>query len=197
VTQRTFTPEQRTTLLEVAADAIRETLDHGHEPSPDLDRFDAPLRRPGATFVTLERDAQLLGCIGSLEAIRPLVADVARNAVAAAFRDPRLPPVSPDDYCAMSIEISVLSDLEPMHATSHDALADEVRAGIDGVVLESGKRRATFLPAVWRHFDGDVGAFLDGLWHKAGLTPGDWSPATRCSRYTAHKLVDPGPRAPA
>jgi AmmeMemoRadiSam system protein A len=194
VTPRTFTPEQRTTLLEVAADAIRETLEQGHDSSPDLDRFDPALRRAGATFVTLERDAQLLGCIGSLEATRPLVVDVARNAVAAAFRDPRLPPVTSDDYRAMSIEISVLSDLKPMHATSYDELTAEVRSGIDGVVVESGQHRATFLPAVWRHFDGDVGAFLDGLWRKAGLTPGDWPPGTRCSRYTAEKLVDPGPR---
>ena len=196
MTDPTLTEEQRDTLLDVAAGAIRDTLERGIDRGPDVGGVDAALRRPGATFVTLERERCLLGCIGSLEATRPLVADVASNAVAAAFRDPRLPPVSADDYCAMSIEISVLSDLEPMHATSFEELAVEVRAGTDGIVVEAGRHRATFLPAVWRHFDGDVDAFLDALWRKAGLAPGRWAAETRCSRYTAEKLVDAGPRRP-
>jgi AmmeMemoRadiSam system protein A len=168
-------------------------LEHGRGVPPSLDGLDEDLRRPGATFVTLERDGRLLGCIGSLEARRPLAEDVAHNALAAAFRDPRLPPVTDDDYRAMSIEISVLSGVEPMWV-SYGALADGVRPGIDGVVVESGPRHATFLPAVWDHFDDDVAAFLDALWRKAGLAPGSWPRGTRCSRYTAEKLVDPGPR---
>jgi len=84
----TLTSEQRGTLLDVAADAIRQTLQHGTDVALDVEQADAALRRPGATFVTLERERRLLGCIGSLEAMRPLVADVAHNAVAAAFRDP-------------------------------------------------------------------------------------------------------------
>lgn len=192
-----FTPAQRSTLLRAAAHAVRDVLEQGRPAPPrtdDLDDVDDELRRPGATFVTLERDRQLLGCIGSLERVRPLAEDVAHNAVAAAFHDPRLPPVTHDDYRTMSIEISVLSDLDPMCAASYDELACEVRLGIDGVVVESGRRRATFLPAVWRHFDDDTSAFLDALWRKAGLAPGTWPRGTRCSRYTTEKLVDPGPR---
>jgi AMMECR1 domain-containing protein len=103
-----LTDEQEAALLEVAANAVRQTLEHGSHADPDETTFDAALRRPATTFVTLERDGQLLGCIGSLEPKRELVTDVAHNAVAAAFRDPGLPPVTADDYRLMWIEISVL-----------------------------------------------------------------------------------------
>jgi AmmeMemoRadiSam system protein A len=193
----TLTSEQESALRGVAADAVRETLERGGHAYPDETAVDAALRRPATTFVTLERDGHLLGCIGSLEPKRALVTDVAHNAVAAAFRDPRLPSVTADDYRVMSIEISVLSTLEPMEASSYDELVAEVRPGVDGIVVDAGRHRATFLPAVWRHFDGDVGAFLGALWRKAGLAPGAWPPTTQCSRYSAEKLVDPGPRPPA
>ena len=195
-TTSTLTADQRAALLDVAADAIRQTLEHGADTPPDPASFDGPLRERAATFVTLERGTQLLGCIGSLEAKHPLVVDVANNAVAAAFRDPRLPPVTDDDFPVMSIEVSLLSDLEPVAAVSYDGLAATVQADTDGLVIEAGRHRATFLPAVWRHFDGDVEAFLGALWQKAGLAPGDWPLGARCSRYTAEKLVDPGPRPP-
>lgn len=192
----TLTPEERSALLEVAARSIHDVLARGSCTPPDETEHDGALRQKGATFVTLERDEQLLGCIGSLEPTRPLVVDVAANAVAAAFRDPRLPPVSDDDYPVMAIEISVLSQIEPLPVESYDDLARALTPGRDGLVIEVGARRATFLPAVWRHFGDDVDGFLEALWRKAGLVPTDWDPRTRCGRYTATKLVDPGPRAP-
>ena len=196
MTTPTLTPRQQTALLDVAADAIRQTLEHGGAPAPDPASFDQALRERVATFVTLERGTDLLGCIGSLEPTRPLVAEVARNALAAAFRDPRLPAVTANDYPVMSIEVSVLSDLEPMIVGSYEELTAAVLPGTDGLVVASGRHRATFLPAVWRHFGEDVPAFLDALWRKAGLEPGAWRRGTTCSRYTAEKLVDPGPRSP-
>ena len=196
MTTLTYTAEQRTVLLGVGTDAIRQILERGVDAPPEVAGHDDTLRRPAATFVTLERDRRLLGCIGSLEPTHPLVTDVARNAVAAAFRDPRLPPVTADDYRTMSIEISVLSELAPVPATTYDELVASLSPGRDGLVVEAGPHRATFLPAVWRHFGVDVDAFLDGLWRKAGLAPGTWPRDARCSRYTAEKLVDPGPRPP-
>ena len=184
----------RATLLDVAAEAIADVLCTGTAPVIGVARYDTSLREPGATFVTLERDGALLGCIGTLEPVRPLVADVAHNAVAAAFSDPRLPPVGADDYAVMSIEVSLLSDLEELPVASFDELARDLRVGTDGLVVDAPRGRATYLPAVWRHFGDDVDAFLASLWRKAGLPPGAWCDRTRCSRYTAEKLVDPGPR---
>jgi AmmeMemoRadiSam system protein A len=185
---------RRAELLAVAADAVAHVLRTGSVPLIDPTRHHVTLRAHGATFVTLEREGDLLGCIGTLEAVRPLVADVAHNAVAAAFSDPRLPPVDHDDFEVMSIEVSVLSGVEPLPASSLDELTRRVRAGIDGIVVDAPAGRATFLPAVWRHFGDDVDAFLAALWRKAGLPADTWCPGTRCSRYTAEKLVDPGPR---
>lgn len=192
---RALTAPQHTALLAVAADAIREMLLTGASAVPDEATFDPALRAPGATFVTLEHDGALLGCIGTLEAVRPLVADVAHNAVAAGFSDPRLPPVTADDYAAMSIEVSVLSELRRVDASSIDELGRELVPGVHGVVVETSEARATLLPAVWRHFGDDTDGFLDALWRKAGWERGTWPRGTQCSRYTADKLIDPGPRA--
>jgi uncharacterized protein len=191
-----LTAEQQRALLDVAAAAIHGVLAALQHAPLDIAAHDSALREPAATFVTLERRGALLGCIGTLEPVRPLVTDVAHNAAAAAFADPRLPPVTCDDYAVMSIEISLLGRLEPIDASDVADLIAALRPGVDGVVVEAPDARATFLPAVWRHFGADVDAFVASLWRKARLRPGDWPRGTRCSRYDAAKLVDPGPRTP-
>jgi AmmeMemoRadiSam system protein A len=191
-----LTAEQQQTLLDIAAVSIRDVLAARQYEQVDVAADHPALHEPAATFVTLERDGALLGCIGTLEPVRPLVADVAHNAAGAAFADPRLPPVTCDDYAVMSIEISVLGRLEPIDAFDLAGLAAVLRPGVDGVVVDGPGARATFLPAVWRQFGADVDGFLAALWRKARLPPGAWPRGTRCSRYRADKLVDPGPRAP-
>jgi AmmeMemoRadiSam system protein A len=189
-----FTPGQRAAMLAVAEHSIATMLRTGTTAVVDERLHEPVLHAPGATFVTLERGDVLLGCIGALEPVRPLICDVAHNAVAAAFTDPRLPAVGCDDYEMMAIEISVLSALEPLRATSLHMLAAVLRPGIDGLVVDAARGRATFLPTVWRHFGDDVDAFLGALWRKAGLAAGVWPEGAHCSRYTAEKVVGHGPR---
>jgi AmmeMemoRadiSam system protein A len=196
MTASRFTSEQQRTLLDVAASSIGAVLAAWQREEVDVAAYDPALHEPGATFVTLERGGALLGCVGTLEPVRPLVADVAHNAAAAAFADPRLPPVTRDDYVVMSIEISVLGRLEPIQASDVAGLTALLRPGVDGVVVDAPSARATFLPAVWRHFGADPDAFVGALWRKARLRPGTWPRGTRCSRYGAAKLVEPGPRTP-
>jgi AmmeMemoRadiSam system protein A len=183
-------------MIDVAERSIAEMLRRGAVLEVEETEHDERLRAAGASFVTLERGEALLGCIGTLDPVRPLISDVAHNARAAAFSDPRLPAIGPDDYAVMAIEISVLSELEPLRARSIDELRDELRPGVDGIVLAAPRGRATFLPAVWRHFGDDVDGFLAALWRKAGQPPAVWPDGARCSRYTAEQIVDPGPRAP-
>jgi uncharacterized protein len=190
---RPLTDEQRATLLVVAGEAVRDAFATMRLDLPDERRFEPALREPGATFVTLERDEQLLGCIGTLEPLRPLALDVAHNALAAAFGDPRLPPLRPDDYPGMSIKVSVLSRPEPLAVAGFDDVKRAVRPHVDGLLLEAGTARSTLLPSVWPRIR-DVDEFLDVLWRKAGLRPGAWRPGTRVSRYMTDEFADPGPR---
>jgi len=146
------------------------------------------LRRPGASFVTLRLGGELRGCIGSIEPRRQLGEDVAANARAAAFRDPRFPPVSPDEYPRLQVEVSLLSPREPFAAQSEADAVRQLRPGIDGIYLEYHDRSATFLPQVWENLPDPL-AFLSELRRKAGLPARFWDPDIRLSRYTVEKFT--------
>ena len=144
------------------------------------------LSEPGATFVTLTQNGTLRGCIGSLEAQRPLAQDVQENAVAAAFRDPRFPPLTKDELAITQVEVSLLSPMQAMSFSSEqDALA-QMRPGIDGVVLQYRQQRGTFLPQVWEQLPQPQ-QFMSHLKRKAGLAEDFWSDEIRLARYTVTK----------
>lgn len=181
-------------LCDIAIDAIAGALADGVRRVPSLTGLDDALVAPGASFVTLERNDELLGCVGALEATQPLAIDVAEHACAAAFDDPRVPPITNDDFEQMSVKVSVLSPAEPIAAASYEALRAQIRTGVDGVTVESpGWRRATLLPSVWAKVR-DRDQFLDALWQKAGLRPRTWPRGIQVSRYTTTETCDPGPR---
>lgn len=184
----TLSPEQRSTLLQVAEEAIEHQLAERRPLSIEVDRFGPQLQAPRATFVTLHLLGQLRGCIGMLEAQRPLVADVAFNASAAAFEDPRFSPVTYEEFRRLEIHISVLSPAEELQFDSEQALLSQLRVGVDGVILEErGLHRGTFLPSVWEQLP-TAELFLAHLKQKAGL-PGDyWSGSLRAFRYTTESF---------
>jgi hypothetical protein len=171
------------TALARASIAQRFGAKPAHLPHPDW------LQEPGAVFVTLTEDGQLRGCIGSLEAHRSLLEDLEANALAAAFRDPRFPPLGGDELDRLQVEVSILSKPAPMHFTSEaDALA-QLRPGIDGVILEHGWHRATFLPQVWELLP-EPQRFMAHLKTKAGLPANFWADDMRLSRYTVDKFEE-------
>ena len=172
------------TLLALARNAIAAPLG---QPAPAAEIPSMPeLTAPGATFVTLTQDGILRGCIGSLSAHRALADDVFANAQAAAFRDPRFPPLAVDELATTRIEVSLLDPSEPLPCTDEAEAIARLRPGIDGLVLSCGAQRATFLPQVWESLPTPR-LFLEHLKLKAGL-PGDfWSPALRLSRYSVQK----------
>jgi AmmeMemoRadiSam system protein A len=178
-------PELGRTLLAIARGAIGTELglpverEHAHH----------ALARPAATFVTLTQYGGLRGCIGTLEAYRPLGADVRANAVAAAFRDPRFAPLAVDEFETISVEVSVLSRSEPIRVVDEAALHRELRPGVDGVIVEYGRHRATFLPQVWEALPAPR-EFLAELKRKAGLSADFWSASMNVSRYTVTKYKE-------
>jgi AmmeMemoRadiSam system protein B/AmmeMemoRadiSam system protein A len=170
------------TLLEIARQAIE-----GDIFKKSTERQIAPwLNQAGATFVTLTKNDELRGCIGSLQAARPLGEDVAQNALGAAFRDPRFAAMSAAEWPQCRIEVSLLSAAKPVRFADEAHLLQQIQAGDDGLILECDGRRGTFLPQVWDDIS-DKRAFLAHLLRKAGL-PAD-TRLTRCkvSRYRVAK----------
>lgn len=190
----TLSLSARDALLRVAAQSIAHVLVGASAGLPDPATFREELRVPRASFVTLRRDGVLLGCMGSLTADEALARGVARHARAAAFEDPRVPPVTPADFEAMTITVSVLSALEPMEVDSVDGLLAAVQPGRDGLVVRARHRGATLLPSVWEQL-GEPAAFVDALWQKAGLLSRSWPPGTVVWRYATEEFDDPGPRS--
>jgi len=171
------------TLLAIARAAIEGELYRGALPA-----VEAPwLRQAGATFVTLTLDGQLRGCIGSLSAERPLGEDVAENAHAAAFRDPRFPALSREEWPRVQVEVSLLSAPKPLRFADEAELFDLIRAGEDGIILEHGMNRATYLPQVWESLP-DKRQFLSELMRKAGLPDGTRLARCRLRRYRVRKF---------
>ena len=182
-----YTSTEQETLLQVAHAGISHGLSSGTPAPIDLAGYSNSLRIRAASFVTLKSAGALRGCIGTLEAIRPLVEDVNENAFAAAFRDPRFPPLSDRELGELHISISILSPPEPMAFRSEPDLLEQIRVGIDGLILEEGYHRGTFLPAVWEALP-EPQSFFRQLKIKAGLQPDYWSSTLRIYRYHAEVL---------
>jgi AmmeMemoRadiSam system protein A len=151
----------------------------------------AALDTPGATFVTLTQQGELRGCVGTLEARWPLQRDVEQNAFAAAFQDPRFAPLRAGELPYTRIEVSLLSSPVPLSFADEEDLLQRLRPGVDGVVLEWGGRRATFLPQVWDSL-ADPREFIAALKDKAGVTADFWHDGIRVSRYAVDKWKEVG-----
>lgn len=155
-------------LLDVARRSIEHGLHHGAALAVDGADFGEALQQQRASFVTLTIDSQLRGCIGTLEAYRPLVEDVAGNAYAAAFQDPRFRPLTASEFGPLHIHVSVLSPSTPMAFSGEADLVSQLRPGIDGLIIQQGARRATFLPSVWEQLPSAAEFFMH-LKQKAGI----------------------------
>ncbi len=179
----TLSGEQKELLLQVA----RASLEHGlvrHQAlTVDPNDYPPDLQMPRAAFVTLTVAGQLRGCVGTLEATRPLVVNVAKYAYAAAFADSRFPELTWEELPQVQAHISILSDLEPLHGVSENELLEQLRPGIDGLMLEEGFLRGTLLPSVWETIP-DQRQFLRQLKRKAGLPADYWSDSLQVKRYT-------------
>ncbi len=168
----------------MAKSSIQHGLQNGRALKINLGDYPEELRELRATFVTLQLNHQLRGCIGMLEAVRPLVEDIAENAYSAAFKDPRFPPLSVGEFDALDIHLSILTPAEPVLFSSEQDLLSQLQPGVDGLILQEGYRRGTFLPSVWESLPEPV-SFLRHLKQKAGLPPDYWSNDIRIFRYHA------------
>ena len=180
-----LTPEQERTLLKLAKLSILHGFESGRPlplTHPEVEAVtDALLRQDGAAFVTLNKRQSLRGCIGSIQAYRPLIEDVIHHAFDAAFKDPRFPPLLPEEVSDLTIEISVLTPPVRMeNCQTYEDLLQQLQPGKDGLILTDGVHQATFLPTVWEQLP-DKTQFVLHLMQKAGMQ--SWSPHMQCYRY--------------
>jgi AmmeMemoRadiSam system protein A len=170
-------------LLKVARDSIAAHL-QGREPAP-VKTSSPVLREPRGAFVSLHRHGQLRGCIGYIEAIKPLLQAVQQMAVAAAFQDPRFRPLQADELPDLEIEISVLSPLKLIKSI------DEIEVGRDGLYIIKGMYRGLLLPQVATEYHWDRRTFLEQTCRKACLPPDAWQePETQIYTFTAQIFAD-------
>lgn len=159
---------QRTQLLQIARRSIEAAL-AGTRLALERSAIDETLLRPAGAFVTLNnREGDLRGCIGSIHPVAPLFEAVASNAINAAFRDPRFPPVTRDEFAALHIEISVMGPIEGVANT------DEIVVGRDGLIISRGNAAGLLLPQVATEYEWDLPTFLAQTCRKAGLPLNAW-----------------------
>lgn len=190
-----LTQTEQTQLLRLARDTLAEYLKDSSERkiiSPNAAHYPKRLSQRGCAFVSLHRrsDNALRGCIGSLAPHRALVEDVAANCVAAASTDPRFSPVTHSELPDIYIEISVLSPQVLMSVESEADLLQQLRPNVDGLTIDDGRHRATFLPLVWSQLP-QAKDFLRQLKLKAGLKPDAWPEQIQCYRYQAEAFSEP------
>jgi len=183
----TLSKPQETLLLTTAWQSIARGLKTGKPLTLNLPDYPTALLEPQASFVTLNYQTQLRGCIGNLKAVRPFVADVSENAFAAAFCDRHSSQITETELADLEITIDWVSVLEPLTFTSEMELVSQLRANIDGLILEDGSRHAAFLPRIWEILPAPM-QFIQQLKQKAGLPVAYWSKTIKASRFTTQQL---------
>ena len=169
-------------LFKIAQISLDEAVLHKRRFKPSRDDYPDILFNKGATFVTLEKDGELRGCIGSLLPAQAVADNVAQNAYAAAMEDSRFSPVKPEELGKIKISISLLTGFEAVNYKSEEDLVSQLVKGVDGVILRDGNRQGVFLPAVWKQLP-DPQAFLNNLKIKAGMSPSYWSNRIKVYRF--------------
>ncbi|CAK0766784.1 conserved hypothetical protein [uncultured Gammaproteobacteria bacterium] len=179
-----LTDAHRGRLRDAARTALSEAAGHGRLTPVTLNDYPLPLRAIRKTFVTLEIEGELRGCIGSVATVNPLVVDVVQNTFKSAMQDPRFGPLTVDEVPRIEITISILSHPRPLQFTNEADLVERLRPEVDGLILRDGGHQALFLPKVWHQLP-QARQFLRHLKAKAGLNPDHESGTLRAFRFSA------------
>ena len=184
-----LTLAQQKELLRIARKTIADSCRQGLPPEVTDASYPPAFYEHRATFVTLQKNNDLRGCIGSLQPRRPLVEDIVHNAFAAAFRDPRFHPVAEAELTEINVEISILSPMTEMTVNSEEDLLSQLVPGEDGLVIESKQHSATFLPQVWEQLPTPK-QFFTHLKQKAGMPVEFWPDDIKCLKYHCQKFTE-------
>lgn len=177
-----YSLSQRQAILQFARDAIMHSFLGKKDFKINLKLLPAELLEKKGTFVTLNINGKLRGCIGSLSPQRPLILDIIHNAQAAAFSDPRFNALTREEFKQLEIHVSILTDAQAMDVSSREELLAQLQPGVDGVILKENGKSATYLPSVWQKLPKPE-IFISELRRKAGLDPDAWDESTQVLRY--------------
>lgn len=186
--------DDRRRLLEIARRAMTAHVTGAVQPGHDAAERQAPNAPPGPSdlsemsagvFVTLHETGELRGCIGHLEVEEALVPALIDAAVAACSRDPRFPPVRPDELARIVIELSILGPLEPV------ATLDDIEIGRHGLLVEQGPKRGLLLPQVAAEHQWTPANFVSHTCRKAGLSDNAWQRGAVLWRFEAEVFGEP------
>jgi AmmeMemoRadiSam system protein A len=182
-----FSTPDEAWLMQLARQSLEMAVRHRSRPLLHEMQPAALLREPRGCFVTLEKHGALRGCIGSLQAERPLFEQVADKTWRAALDDPRFAPVVVEELDGISIALSILDQPREIEVSGIEELAAHLQPGKDGLILREGVRQATFLPAVWEKLPRSAD-FIAELQRKGGWPRGYWSVTMRASIYRTHSI---------
>ncbi len=179
-----------TLLLRIAKTAILNKFDSKYKIDTEMLIREYPyLKENGAAFVTLHKDHELRGCIGSIVAHQNLLDDIINNALSAAFKDPRFSPLNLSELSHLELEVSVLTAPESVEYSDFNDLLTKVRPHIDGLILKHSIYQGTFLPQVWEELPS-AKEFLEHLSYKAGANPSIYSEHPTIYRYTVDAIEE-------
>ena len=177
----------RNTIKLIAKESIQKGFTTQHALKTNNSDFPPDLQEIKSSFVTLNINNQLRGCIGHLQASQTLIQDIADNAFSAAFRDPRFPPLSANEFPDLQYHFSILNPPENFPVSSEHDLLSRIQPGVDGIVFHYQHHQSTFLPSVWSSLKTPE-EFMHHLKLKAGLKGDFWHPDVRIERYTVEEF---------
>ena len=170
-------------VLKLCKDVISSSFDKNTVYTDHLPIFD----ELGACFVTLKRNKQLRGCIGSIVAYQPLIDDLIKHAQDAAFHDPRFLPLEKSELEDLTLDVSLLSVPKQMTFTNEQDLLNKIVPYKDGIIIKDGNKQAVYLPSVWEELP-DKELFLKSLKRKAGMPPDHFSKTFQVFRFETEYL---------
>ena len=184
---RTMLEKEGARIYRAASQSIGYAIKNGKPPKVDIASFPPALQETRATFITIDKGGRLRGCIGTIQAHQPLIADVVENAYKAAMKDPRFPPLQEDEATDLDISVSLLSPFQEMSFTTKTDFMRQLRPKVDGLIIADQGKRSVFLPQVWESIP-ETNEFVTRLKQKAGLPADHWSASFQAWRFTAISL---------
>ncbi len=183
-----FARHNKEAILQIVEKSLFKAVKNNKIYTPKRNEYNNVLFNKGASFVTLEKNNKLRGCIGSLLPTNAIATDLAKNTFSAAKNDSRFKPINENELKEITFKVSLLTGFEKIEFASYDDLLKQIKPKIDGLLIKDGERQGLFLPSVWEDIHNKK-EFLTELKIKAGLSPNYWSDNIEVFRFRTVEIT--------